>query len=96
MPKTIDGKDRGPARRAIRGTLTSRNIVGEFTPRLFNVAHAWNLSGDNLETTPSTGVFVSKNLLNLSPELDDFPRKSGAGEGIRTLDPNLGKVVLYP
>ena len=25
-----------------------------------------------------------------------FMRKSGAGEGIRTLDPNLGKVVLYP
>ena len=25
-----------------------------------------------------------------------FRRKSGAGEGIRTLDPNLGKVVLYP
>ena len=24
--------------------------------------------------------------------LQDF----GAGEGIRTLDPNLGKVVLYP
>jgi hypothetical protein len=24
-----------------------------------------------------------------------FP-KTGAGEGIRTLDPNLGKVVLYP
>ena len=23
-------------------------------------------------------------------------RLSGAGEGIRTLDPNLGKVVLYP
>jgi hypothetical protein len=23
-------------------------------------------------------------------------RKSGAGEGIRTLDPDLGKVVLYP
>jgi hypothetical protein len=23
-------------------------------------------------------------------------RESGAGEGIRTLDPNLGKVVLYP
>ena len=22
--------------------------------------------------------------------------KNGAGEGIRTLDPNLGKVVLYP
>jgi hypothetical protein len=25
-----------------------------------------------------------------------FLRKYGAGEGIRTLDPNLGKVVLYP
>jgi hypothetical protein len=25
-----------------------------------------------------------------------IPKKSGAGEGIRTLDPNLGKVVLYP
>ena len=24
------------------------------------------------------------------------PRKTGAGEGIRTVDPNLGKVVLYP
>ena len=22
--------------------------------------------------------------------------QTGAGEGIRTLDPNLGKVVLYP
>ena len=27
---------------------------------------------------------------------DSFIRMSGAGEGIRTLDPNLGKVVLYP
>ena len=26
----------------------------------------------------------------------DFEGKFGAGEGIRTLDPNLGKVVLYP
>ncbi len=26
----------------------------------------------------------------------DFMYKFGAGEGIRTLDPNLGKVVLYP
>ena len=25
-----------------------------------------------------------------------FLRKFGAGEGIRTLDPNLGKVMLYP
>lgn len=26
----------------------------------------------------------------------DFRWEIGAGEGIRTLDPNLGKVVLYP
>jgi hypothetical protein len=25
-----------------------------------------------------------------------FPKETGAGEAIRTLDPNLGKVVLYP
>ena len=25
-----------------------------------------------------------------------YREKTGAGEGIRTLDPNLGKVVLYP
>jgi hypothetical protein len=25
-----------------------------------------------------------------------FRNLFGAGEGIRTLDPNLGKVVLYP
>ena len=29
-------------------------------------------------------------------EFSDPARFSGAGEGIRTLDPNLGKVVLYP
>jgi hypothetical protein len=27
---------------------------------------------------------------------DHDERQTGAGEGIRTLDPNLGKVVLYP
>lgn len=26
----------------------------------------------------------------------NFIGETGAGEGIRTLDPNLGKVVLYP
>jgi hypothetical protein len=26
----------------------------------------------------------------------DVGKVAGAGEGIRTLDPNLGKVVLYP
>jgi hypothetical protein len=29
-------------------------------------------------------------------EIIVFLEKIGAGEGIRTLDPDLGKVVLYP
>lgn len=31
-----------------------------------------------------------------SSKLQIFLIKSGAGDGIRTHDPNLGKVVLYP
>jgi hypothetical protein len=30
-----------------------------------------------------------------SGDRQEEPRNSGAGEGIRTLDPDLGKVVLY-
>jgi hypothetical protein len=29
-------------------------------------------------------------------EVPEITLEFGAGEGIRTLDPNLGKVVLYP
>src|SRR5690606_21969739 len=38
------------------------------------------------------GAPRSMSLAERSAELG----KTGAGEGIRTLDPNLGKVVLYP
>ena len=35
--------------------------------------------------------------VNSAPALHiDLSWKIGAGEGIRTLDPDLGKVVLYP
>ena len=30
------------------------------------------------------------------PEVRQPTKETGAGEGIRTLDPDLGKVVLYP
>ena len=43
-------------------------------------------SGAGKQKTPRR---ASRNFLNLLGE-------TGAGEGIRTLDPNLGKVVLYP
>ena len=32
----------------------------------------------------------------LRRDYEGFTEQTGAGEGIRTLDPNLGKVVLYP
>ena len=40
------------------------------------------LRADSLQTKVATGRETLETL--------------GAGEGIRTLDPNLGKVVLYP
>ena len=35
-------------------------------------------------------------ILDLADPPDRLRCENGAGEGIRTLDPNLGKVVLYP
>ena len=35
-------------------------------------------------------------ILSLADPPDRLRCENGAGEGIRTLDPNLGKVVLYP
>jgi hypothetical protein len=35
-------------------------------------------------------------LLKFVSRFDDFEREFGAGDEIRTHDPNLGKVVLYP
>jgi hypothetical protein len=48
---------------------------------------SWRKSGI-CKPPPSFGIgwFLLANILE----------KIGAGEGIRTLDPNLGKVVLYP
>ena len=45
-------------------------------------------------TYPNFDLRVSCVLVTSSPV--SKPLISGAGEGIRTLDPNLGKVVLYP
>jgi hypothetical protein len=32
----------------------------------------------------------------IAAKFDGLEGETGAGEGIRTLDPDLGKVVLYP
>ena len=48
--------------------------------------------GDMVATRNESANFLRLNGFYLIEKT----RKSGAGEGIRTLDPNLGKVVLYP
>ena len=45
---------------------------------------------------PAMGPWKQKRPWRAARKSLIFLRKSGAGEGIRTLDPNLGKVVLYP
>ena len=46
---------------------------------------------------PSSALFeAALRRLNRSCNCCDGMGEPGAGEGIRTLDPNLGKVVLYP
>jgi hypothetical protein len=47
---------------------------------------------------PETGNRAGKQISRARDPLNlfSFMKKTGAGEGIRTLDPNLGKVVLYP
>ena len=45
-------------------------------------------------TTPRASCVLAPQPSGTTPAAK--PWKTGAGEGIRTLDPNLGKVVLYP
>ena len=59
-------------------------------------------AGPNASTADRAAVGPSQktykkpaNVAGIPKSLKQF-RNFGAGEGIRTLDPNLGKVVLYP
>ena len=63
-----------------------------------NSAHVFPATGSQ----KGVPIYVSGKLANMLilATGKDVPlkiyRNDGAGEGIRTLDPNLGKVVLYP
>ena len=55
----------------------------------------------NMQLYPCVDMVATQNedTNTLRPKgayLIDLMKKTGAGEGIRTLDPDLGKVVLYP
>ena len=83
--------------RASRGTIGIRsdNPVGTLQERSARrLPNRWTQLGT------VRGLFRPLEAGTLAHEMLHSPRffrrKSGAGEGIRTLDPNLGKVVLYP
>ncbi len=44
----------------------------------------------------TAAAFAAVQVARLRQRDDARHRENGAGEGIRTLDPDLGKVVLYP
>ena len=57
-------------------------------------------AGEGIRTTAQRGsAELNNDSEGSKPRARDSgerKRGAGAGEGIRTLDPNLGKVVLYP
>ena len=67
-----------------RGNLSRSSTTSDARARLN--------SGAVVDTVPKETA-VSSPLID---QISNFHRGTGAGEGIRTLDPNLGKVVLYP
>jgi hypothetical protein len=87
-----DGPHCGPSRR--RKTVVSRR------PLMPNAAEMPLLYALCFfpPASPTLALRAGKQNQPFSAHLNDlnYLRKSGAGEGIRTLDPNLGKVVLYP
>jgi hypothetical protein len=74
-------------------------LNGQLTSRIFaashNAANAFCCFPPASPAAPE-GAGKQKTPRRASAKRLIFLRLSGAGEGIRTLDPNLGKVVLYP
>ncbi len=70
----------------LKGTLELRPGIPRLADNCFHSASIWH------QYLP----WKQKRPLRAALNSLAFPGKIGAGEGIRTLDPNLGKVVLYP
>jgi hypothetical protein len=62
-------------------------------PSLGRIGGASRRGGHHVDTKPKARKAASRPPYLNTPIL---LKKSGAGDGIRTHDPNLGKVVLYP
>jgi hypothetical protein len=59
-------------------------------------APARSAQADDLSSAPENALNAKKPRFPAAFRCLISRRKTGAGEAIRTLDPNLGKVVLYP
>lgn len=71
-------------------TIRSPFAAGDLHPTRAHITLAQCLpAGDHAACKRQTAPDGEEEYLNVLIE-------TGAGEGIRTLDPNLGKVVLYP
>src|ERR1700737_1423650 len=69
----------------------TRAIARTFCPPIAQIDHARG-HGSRL-VQAQRGNYASAEISKMCRFCESF---FGAGEGIRTLDPNLGKVVLYP
>jgi hypothetical protein len=90
------------------GNSSDRVLVAPFRDSL--AAMLDQASGSSKRSDVSSHSFLPKNAaphrspapqgpaaaMLTRPQVIQRMSESGAGEGIRTLDPNLGKVVLYP
>ena len=80
-----------------RGTAVSVQTSGMGTPSLSIVVEELSRIDGSVGITMWAHNSLCTNHITLFGSDDRLRRRrAGAGEGIRTLDPNLGKVVLYP
>ena len=73
-----------PDASASRGVATVRSVIARLCSRY------------RAPTCLTAAYLEARDGPGKNPTFAQLSEKTGAGEGIRTLDPNLGKVVLYP
>jgi hypothetical protein len=80
-----------------RGTrIRSQKTQRRFAASKNQCQHAYIAKEDSAARTRAPDRCKTKSPLVSGPSSNSANlQKSGAGEGIRTLDPDLGKVVLY-
>ena len=70
-------------------------MTGRKTCR-FHLRQQYDQIGLNSEENTERTASAPERHIHCTKAIFWIERENGAGEAIRTLDPNLGKVVLYP